>query len=191
MALALSPAPAVAEQPLPSHAEYTVRRDLRTAWTVWARGDLDRAEAMAATALQRQVSAELDGQARRMLCGLRVARGSWDDALDVCAQWSEAEADHPEAKLLLGRVLLEQGAADLARQAYARAEELAPTDPRAALGLGLVAARLDRDPDALAAALRRARSLGHRLAALPQAAGWEPLAEDESFLATLTAVLNE
>ncbi len=183
--------PAQAEQALPPHGEWAVSRDLRTAWAVWARGDLERAEQIAAAALERHVSDAIDDRARRMLCGLQVARQAWSDGMEACAGWAQAEPDDPEAQLLLGRVLLEQGAADPARKAYRKAEQLAPVDARAPLGLALIAWRLDRDPDAFAAALRRADALGQPLAALPRQDGWQQLADDEAFLGVLAAVLAD
>ena len=189
LALLLAALCATAAVPLPSWTEHEGQQAMRRAWLAWSRAEVDRAEAEAAAAAAlRPDSAE----AWEMLCGLLSDQRRWAEADAPCERSRALQPDAPRVLLLHGRVSLEIGRRDAAADSFARAAARDPQRPAGPLGQALVAARLDRDWAAMGTHLRelRRRQPSYVLALLPTRPGWEPLAEDEAFLAALQALLS-
>ena len=185
-----SPPLAFADRALPSWEAHRASRDLAIAAEAWARGEVRIAEAAAASAVAADPQR---AEAWALLARARLGLGRFEAASEAAVPLAQLASQDVEAALLRGRIAVELGDAGAARAAYGHAAEIAPMDPRPALGEALVAARLNGDMAAMAAHLRIARSIdpAEPSPSLPLRAAWAPLAEDESFLAALGAILQE
>ncbi len=188
-ALSFAAPPARADVALPTWHAWQGDRSLRAAWLAWSRGQVDAAEAEARAAAHHLPE---HADPWRLLCGLLVDSRRWADADVPCERLHALAEDDAPSLLLRSRVALELGRVDDALAAARAAAAAAPGDPAGPLAEALVAARGLHDLESCARSLEEAqrRAPERSLAALPTWPGWEPLADDEAFIARLEALLT-
>mgnify|MGYP003876003453 FL=1 len=126
------------------------------------------------------------------LARIAVSRAQWTKASEAAAALLAHHPEHLEGLGLAAQAAIELGDAGRARDAYERLRGLAPTAPGPLVGLALIAARLDGDTPGAIAHLRRATLHGDpALPTLLLRPGWEPLRDDEAFVAALNALIAE
>jgi cellulose synthase operon protein C len=190
LALLLAPTPGRADRSLPSWSGYQAARAVHLGGTALLRGDLEAADTLSLRAIDLDPG---DPVAWRLRCAVLADSGRWTDAEAPADRLLALAPEDVDAALVHGRVSLELGRRDAAAASYERAAGLDEQDARGVMGLALVAARLDRDPEQTGLRLQEARSRqpGLDLSALPLDEAWASLADDEPFLAVLTAVLAQ
>ena len=184
----LTATPALADRALPSWQRYQAERAVRLGSEALLRGLDEQAEARSAEAVRL---APDEVHAWRLRCAVLAGQARWPEAAEAVTRLVALAPEDVDAALVSGRIRLELADPAGAREAYARASELDPGDPRGPIGRALVAARLERDFGAMEQALREALAREERLdlSSLPLDEAWRPVAEDEGFLAALQAVL--
>ena len=183
------PTAALADHQLPTWSEYHGAVARSTGWLAWSRADLEAAEKAALAAVRLQPN---DGPSLLLLTGVLVERERWMRANEAAALLGDLKERSPEALLLMGRISLELGHWNQAKEHYQEAARRSPDDARGHLGLALLAARQSKDWPSMQRHLRQARDIEPKFhaATLPLLRGWTSLSDDKDFLDALEAVLN-
>ncbi len=186
--VALTAGPARADIALPTWQQFQVERAVRLGGEALLRGMAGHAEELSADAVRLDPEAP---DAWRLRCAVLADAARWPDAAEAARRLTALVPDDVDAALVTGRIRVELADPAGAREAYARASELAPEDPRGPIGQALVAARLERDFAVMEASLRDALAREARLdlSALPLEQAWRPVADEAGFLAALQSVL--
>lgn len=189
IAASLIALPCMAERPLVPWERYQAGLELRRGTAALLRGALPRADA---SSLRMLRLAPEDAGSWRLRCAVLAASKRWAEAEPAADKLNELAPGDVDAALVAGRVAVELSHPEEARLSYRRASGIDASDPRGPVGLALVAARLDHDFQAMAAALGEARSRqpGLDLSALPLDEAWAPVADSGAFLSALEVVLR-
>jgi tetratricopeptide (TPR) repeat protein len=125
-----------------------------------------------------------------LLTEAQVAGLDWPEARQSALRWLELDPQAAGALLMAASVHIELGELAEARLLYDSASMLFPEKAAGPMGQALCAG-LSGDWQELERGLKEARrrSPSLKLASLPLQAGWQRLAPDEQFIATLERVL--
>ena len=187
--LALAVCPAHADRALPSWQLWQADRAVRLGASALIRDRDEAADRFSADAVRL---APDDPDAWRLRSAVLADQARWTEAGEAVGKLVALLPADVNAALIDGRIRVELSDEEGALEAYTRASDLDPADPRGPVGRALVAARLGGDFDAMEAAMREARARQEQLdlSGLPLDEAWAPVADDPGFLAALQAVLS-